>query len=211
MNAKQEAKLNMYTTVILLCENNPAIVALLVAFQTTYDAFKTTVKAINTAAAELEAQTTGLAVTKNTAKKNLADIGSGMAGLVYAYAASIKDDTLKGAMKISYSDINEAKDDEVAKICQNIYTAANNNIAALADYGLTPAILTVYQNAINGYSNAAPQPRLSIAEKKAIRANMVTLFGDADKLLKEQLDKTAEAFRANGNKAFLDKYLAARV
>ena len=211
MNAKQEAKLNMFNTVIALCEENLAIVALLLAFQNTYNAFKTTVTAITAAAGQLEQNNSGLSSSKRAAKKELATFGSGIAGFLFAYASSKNDEVLKGEMRISFSDINDAKDEEVGLICQNIYTAANTHIVALADYGLTAPMLLIYQTAITDYLSKAPKPRLSVAEKKAIRAGMKTMFSDGDKLLNEQMDKTAKGFLISNNKLFLDKYSAARI
>lgn len=211
MEAKKEAKLNMYNTVIALCDGNLAIIALVVAFQNSYNAFKTTVTAIAAAAAQLEAQTGGLATSKKAAKKELAMFGSGIAGLVFAYASVKNDNELKGQMKISFSDINEAKDDEAVPICQNVYDAANANLAFLGDYGVTVSLLATFQTAITDYLNKSPKPRLSMSEKKAKRAQMNTMFDDADKLLKEQMDKTALNFEHNGNKEFYGTYVAARI
>ncbi len=211
MEAKKEAKLNMYNTVIALCEGNLAIIALVVAFQTTYNAFKTTVAAIAAAAVKLEEQTGGLATSKRSAKKELATLGSGIAGLVFAYASVINDEDLKGQMKITFTDVNDAKDDEVVPICQHVFDVASANLGVLGDYGVTAALLGTFQTAITDYSNKAPKPRLSRSERKAIRAQMNTMFKDADKLLKEQMDKTALVFMHNGNAEFYGAYAATRV
>jgi hypothetical protein len=101
MESNRESRLNMYHQVIELCENNLLIVALVVAFQTSYNVFKTTVTAIVSGAADLEAQTGGFAISKKTARKNLATIGSGIAGMVYAYASVIGDEDLQEAMRIT--------------------------------------------------------------------------------------------------------------
>ncbi len=211
MEAKKEAKLNMFHTVIALCEDNLATVALIVAFQTGYNAFKTTVAAIVTAAAQLEAQTGGYAISKMKAKKDLAEFGAGIAGMLYAFASTKNDDVLKEAMHISYSDISHAKDDDVVAICSTIYDTANSHLADLADYGITAAVLTSFNGGINDYSGKAPKPREAVNLKKGVRNTLNTLFNDASKIAKEQLDKIAVEYLHNGNKEFYNSYESARI
>lgn len=211
MEAKKEAKLNMFNTVIALCDGNSAIIALVVAFQNSFNVFKTTVSAITTAAAQLEVPGKGLTVSKKSAKKTLAEFGAGVAGMVFAYASKEEDEELKEEMRISFSDINNAKDDEVGLICGNIYATANGLVAVLGDYGVTAALLLSFNDAIADYGSKAPKPSLNRSQKKAIRQGMNTLFKDADKVLKEQMDKTVVNFKLNGNAEFNGFYEAARV
>ena len=210
MNARKEAKLNMYHTVIALCEDNLPVVALVLAFQTSYNAFKTTVTAIVTAAAQLQTQNGGLQTSKKVAKKNLAELASGIAGLVYAYASVIDDNVLKGAMDITSSDIMQAKDEDVPLICGNVYDAANTHLAALPDYGVTALLLTAFQAAIDDYNDKSPRPMLNRSQKKALRAQMYLMFDDADAILKEQMDRLSVNFLSNGNALFYGQYHASR-
>ncbi len=211
MNVYKEAKLNMYHLVIDLCENNLAIVALVAAFATSYNVFKTTVAAIVSGMTILEAQTGGLSTSKQTAKRTLATMGSGIAGMVSAYASVTGDETLEEAMDISFSKINAALDDEVESICMNIYTAANDNLASLGDYGVTAPLLATFQTAIDDYGDKKPKPQASQANKKMVRAQVAALFKDADKTLKKQMDKLAVNFLSNGNEEFEGQYRASRV
>lgn len=210
MNKKKEAKLNMYRAVISLCEENLPIVALVVAFQTSYGMFKVTVGAIAVAMGQLEAQTGEFATSKRKAKKDLGLLGSGIAGMVYAYASTIHDDVMKGAMAITYSDIYNAKDGEAGPKCQNIYDTANANLGALGDFGVTSTLLSTFQAAINDFNLKAPKPIQSRSEKKAVREQMDGLFVTADMILKEQMDKLSINFLSNGNVLFYGYYHAAR-
>ena len=201
----------MYHGVMALCEDNLPMVASVAAFQTSYNLFKTTVTLIVEASTRLEAQTGGWRTSKKTAKNELAKSGSEIAGLVAAYASSIKDEVLAGAVHITDTDIIRAKDEEVVAKCRNIYKAANENVAALVDYGITPALLSVFETAINDYVNLSPKPRGSRSEKKSVRQQMYAQFANADILLKMQMDKLAVNFLNNGNKPFYLEYKAARV
>ena len=210
MEAKKEAKLNMFNTVLALCEDHLTIVALVVAFNSSYLALKATVAAIATAAAQLEVQSGGLSTSKKTSKKELATLGSGIAGLVYAYAASIHDEDIKEAMNITYTALWRTKDEEVALVCGNIYTMANNHLADLGDFGVTSGMISTFNAAIASYVSKAPKPRLSRSHRKALRVEMNGMFADASWLLKEQMDRVAINFTTNGNSEFYGTYHEAR-
>lgn len=210
MNAKKEAKLSMYHSVIALCEDKAAIIALVPAFEISYNLFKALVTAIMAAATQLAAQTGGLRISKRVVKKQLAELCSSIAGLVYAYASVIHDDVLREAMHITSSDIYNAKDDETIEICNNVYTTANTNLAVLGDYGVTAPLLLLLQNTINDYADKAPKPVLNRSQRKALRAQMYALFDDGDVILKEQMDKLAVNYLSNGNALFYGEYHAAR-
>ena len=211
MEAQKEAKMNMYHSVIDLCEDNLVVVALVPAFETSYNSFKTTVSAIESGMDTLEAQTGGYAMSKKTAKRNLGTMGSGIAGMVYAYASVIADETLQEAMRIPFTKIGKALDDEVVSICNNIYSTANGLIASLADYGVTAPLLATFQTAISDYASKAPKPKQSKNNKKMMREQLNELFKDADGLLETQMDKLAVIFLSNGNAEFEGQYRAARV
>jgi hypothetical protein len=193
MDAKKEAKLNMFHSVAAICDDNATIVSTVVAFQTSFNVFKTTLNAIVTTATQLEVNTEGLAVSKKKAKQNLAEFGSGLASIVSGYAATTGNAAMQGEMHITSSDILSAKDDVVTMICQNIYDTANANIGALASFGITPALLTAFSDAIKDYDTKAPKPRGAVNEKKGLREVLKTLYADADTLLHEQMDKMAVA------------------
>lgn len=141
----------------------------------------------------------------------MAEFGSGIAGLVYAYASAIDDDVLKEAMNISYSDITHAKDDDAVTICNNILAAATTNLGNLADYGVTAAVLGTFQTTIEDYANKAPKPRGAVNIKKGVRNQMNTLFRDATKIADERMDKIAVQFLHNGNAEFHGAYESARI
>ena len=201
----------MYRRVVALCEDNLPIVALLPAFETSYLLFKATIDSIMSKAGKLEAQTGGLRISKRTAKKELAILGAEIAGFVFAYASGIEDEVMKGAMDINYSDIYNARDEEVAAKCANIYNAAHANLGVLGDYGVTGVLLGAFEAGINNYTALSPKPRGSMREKQTAREQVVLFFEKADVLLKERMDKLALNFNINGNRSFYLEYRAARI
>jgi hypothetical protein len=211
MEASREATLNMYHEVIELCDNNPLIIALVAAFATSYNVFKTTVTAIVAGAVNLEAQTTGYAVAKTSSKRNLAIMASGIAGMVAAYASVNELEDLEENMNISFSKIFSSLDDEILAICTTIYNTANGLGVAVVDFGVTTVLLGAFQDAMDDYAAKKPKPKQSIQYKKAVRTQDDLLRKSADKTLKKQMDKLVVNFKTNGNALFESQYRAARV
>jgi hypothetical protein len=208
MDAKRESRLNMYHQLVELCENNLVTIALIVAFQTSYNAFKTIVQAIVVAQTTLDMQGTG-GTAKKVSKRSLASMGAGIAGMVYAYASVNNDEDLKDAMRINFTKIFKALDDDVVSICNTIYSTANGLGAALNDYGVSAALLTTFQNAIADYAGKAPKPRQTRAQKRAVLLQVKQMHASADTILHEQLDKLVVNFMLNGHADFELQYRAA--
>ena len=95
MNSRQEAKLNMYRTVQLQCNNNSAITATNPAFTAAFAVFTAHISNIISTVSSWTQVITGVAIDKTVAKKNLSQSATDIAALVFAYASSINNNTLK--------------------------------------------------------------------------------------------------------------------
>ena len=155
-------------------------------------------------------QTKGIAVDKKTLRSQLCTTATDLAALVFAYANKTKNQTLKQQVNYSVSDFKRIKDEMLAPACQNILTAANSNLAALADYGVTNLMLAALQTAIDDYSNASPSPQAAKATKKTENANMKETIKLADDVLKNEMDKLVVNFKG-ANPNFVDTYFNVRV
>ena len=210
MTAKQEAKLNMYHAVVTFCDDNTAIVTTVPAFETALTAAKTKLAAIVTTA-QLEAQViAGIAMDKEQLRSNLCQQARDMASVVFAYASSINNNELKEQVNFSFTDLRRLRDDQLAPVAQNIYNAANDNLVALATYGITAPILTTYQDSIDDYQAVVPGPRNATSLRATYKANLKTLFADTDTILKLQMDKIAVQFKTT-NPDFYNTYVNNRI
>lgn len=196
MNARQEAKLNMFRATQKHCNDNAAIVATVPAFATTLTAFNSKVSAIISTAQQEDLVIKGITVDKAAAKKTLCQLAADVAAPIFAFASAGGDNKLKEQVNFSFSDLFKTKDDVLAPRCQNIKDAGTANLAALAPYGLTAASLTALQTTIDSYQVKVPTPRNSAAQKKTIRENLKKLIAEASTVLKEQMDKTVVGFKA---------------
>ena len=155
----------MYHAVINYGNANPAIVATVPAFSTTFTSFKAKVSSIESTA-QLETQViTGVATDKKTRKETLVQQATDIAAVVFSYASSVGNNTLKQQVNFSRSELLRLKDDELPATSHNIHDAANANLVALAPYGITAAMLTSFDTLISQYAAVVPSPRNAKAQR----------------------------------------------
>ena len=210
MTAPQEAKLNMYRATQKHCEASAALIATIPAFAIAFGSYKAKVASIIATAQQEEVITKGIAIDKDEAKKTLCQLATDIAAPIFAYASANNNNTLKQSANTSYSELLRSKDDQLAPRCQNIFDSAKNNLTALAPYGITTTTIATLQSTIDNYQAKVPTPRNAAAQKSTIKKNLVSLFKETDKVLKEQLDKTLVAFKAV-NPDFVKTYKSNRI
>lgn len=196
MNANQEAKLKSFRSTENLCDANTAIVSTNLAFQTAFAQVKTNIATIISTAQSDSVPITGITIDKNLMKQALCEKTSEIAALIYAYASTTGNNTLKAEVDTSVSALNRLREDALAPRCQSIHDIAETNLAELADYGITSAMLAALQQAITNYSAETPKTRTAIAERKTMTANLAALFEETDQILNERMDKLVVAFKA---------------
>lgn len=210
MNATQEARLNMYRVVEALCLDNAATLALMPALQATFATFSTKITAIVTTVQQQDKILLGLAANKKEIKKNLARLATDIAGAISAYAAATNNLELKSAVHYTHSDLLNSRDDLLAPRCRNIYDRAMANAAALANYGLSATLLSVFHDTIDDYFNTVPKPRSASSLRQLYTSNIKILVKETSLLLREQMDKLVALFK-NTHPDFVRSYKNARV
>lgn len=210
MNSRQEAKLNMYRATENHCNENAAIVATVPAFATTLTIFSATVSTLISTAQQEDLVVKGITIDKAEAKKILSQLAADIAAPIFAYASANANNQLKQEVNFTLSQLLKTKDDILAPRCQNIHDAGIANLPSLAPYGITPVVLTAFQEVIDAYQQKVPTPRNSAAQKRSIRESIKNLFTEADTILKERLDKTLVGFRST-HPEFIATYKANRV
>lgn len=196
MTAKQEAKLNMFRATQKHCNDNPAIVASVPAFDNATKALNTKIAAIIATAQQEDLITKGITVDKAEAKKILCQLTIDTAAPISAYAAANGNNKLMKEVDFTYTELFRTKDDQLAPRCKNIHDAANTNLAALTAYGITTTTISTLLTSINNYQSKVPDPRNAAAQKATVRANLKNLIKEAENVLKLQMDKTIVGFKA---------------
>lgn len=210
LDAKQEAKLNMYQVVQSHSDGNNRIVITNAGYLSAFNDFKAKVAQIVAATKLTSTVLTGITADKSVSKQELSQIGSRIAGFIFAYAAKTGNNTLKQAVDFSASDILRQRDAEIAPLCKNIHDLGVANLAELADYGVTTANLAALQTAIDSYTGQIPKPRAAVSERATAKANIKQYFKEADAILNEQMDKLAVNFKT-ANPDFVSEYTSNRI
>lgn len=210
MNSRHEAKMNMYRTVKQFCDDNNTTVASNAAFLAAFNNFKAKLASLSTAVASESQVISGITADKAALRRNLCTTAADIAALVSAYATANNNQVLKQSVNFRFSDLMRLKDELLAPNCQNIYAAANTNATALVNYGITAAMLTVFQTAITDYSAIVPKPRTAHSVRSTHTLNIGLLVREIDALLKEQLDQLIVAFKTT-KPDFCASYKTARI
>jgi Carboxypeptidase regulatory-like domain len=204
MNAKQESNLNMCHSVLTHCETNAAITSTVTAYSNAIATLKTTLSAISSTVQQQLRNTKGITISKGENKQSLASLTVEIAGAVFAYASDIANTILKNAAKITVSELLRSRDEEMGPRCSAILKLAQNNKDELKPYGITDAVITSLQAAIDAYTAAVPAPRNAAAQNAAYRETLKSLFKTANSIIKEKLDKLSPVTSAATGEAIKD-------
>lgn len=210
MNALQEAKLNMFRATQKHCAENATIVSSIPALETASLTLSTNVTSIIATVQQEDLITKGITIDKSEAKKTLCQLSVDIAAPIAAYATAKNNYQLLKEVSFSYSELLRTKDDQLAPRCKNIYDAAQNNIAALAPYGITSTTVTTLQNTLHNYQQKVPDPRNAKALKTTLTANLKKLFAETNAVLKLQMDKIVIGLKAS-HPDFIATYKTNRV
>jgi hypothetical protein len=187
----------MYDAVIAYCNSNAALIATLPAFQTAFTNFQSIVGNIHSTV-QLEANViTGITIDKSQLKANLGEQAINLASMIFAYASNANMNSLKEQVNFSPSEIKLMKDEMLVASCGNIRDAANANLAALADYGITAATIASFQGTMDAYTALISSPRNAVSQRASYAKTLTVLFKQADASLKNQMDKMALNFKTS--------------
>jgi Carboxypeptidase regulatory-like domain len=209
MTSRQEVKLNMYNSVITHCSQNQRVAETIPALETSMAALKTTVTAITTTVQQQLQAIKGHTQGKAEGRQALCTFANEVAGALFAYATDKKDAVMKAKVKTSFSALRRLRDEELAPVCRIYLDMATANEAALADYGLLPAVIASFKAAIESYYTTVPAPRNAVALRSAYKKSLAALFASADDILKNKIDKLSLPLKKS-NTDFMNAYSSNR-
>ncbi|MBI1287007.1 MAG: hypothetical protein GC178_05450 [Flavobacteriales bacterium] len=157
----------------------------------------TNIAVINSNLAGQSANIKGVAQTKTNLRTNLNELTFNILGIARAWAVAEGNATLAEEFKVTESGLEKIKDDTVAAYCTHRYILVNDNLASMADYGITAATMTTWQDAITDYESAVATPREAVNTRSTHTSNLKTVFDDTMKLLKENIDPVMLNFKTS--------------
>ena len=196
VNTRQDNKLAAALNVQTTCNGFNTVIAKIPAFVTALGDLGVKITYIKNQAQIQAGKTDGITLDKNIAKQALADKAFEVASAVGAYASTVNNGDLAAKVGFTHSDLLRSRDVETAGLCQNIRTAATDNLPALADYGVTAADLAALAQKISDYETALSNPGQARVSKKTATDNIDAGFTDLDTILEKRMDGLLPKFQA---------------
>ena len=126
----------------------------------------------------------GVAVDKESKKKDAINAGLPIIGGLKAYANATANNTLLKKINYSQSELDKCRDTICADRLKIVRDEANNNLSALAPYNITTAKINVLSTAISAYELMIPKPRVAVNVRKNATDALDLLMSDLDAPLK---------------------------
>jgi len=133
-----------------------------------------------------------------------------VSGAIHAYAVEVGNLALEARVDFSRSAITLGKEDQVVSRCWSIHVLATEQLANLADNGITTTKLNALKKKVEAFETVQSKPRNRVNKGTAATQALELLFQDASKVLRKRLDKLVPQF-ADAAPAFVAEYQAARV
>ena len=189
MNRNQERKYSMYMAVSAFLAG---VLASIIAKMPDMDnAIAKLIAYIQDIEETSEAQETnriGYAQGKEITKEELVNIIFVLAGQVKSFAVNTNNPVLKNEVSYPISKLFAMADTGLLITAGRIIAKATQNIAELADYGVTAPLLNDIQLIVNNYTIKISQPRNATSLQVEETNQLEILFSKTDKLLKEKMD-----------------------
>jgi hypothetical protein len=197
MTDRQSNTLDMYVVVLEHYAANQTTIDAVVARATAYAALSTRVTGIRALIADQSGNISGVTQNKAALRASLDNLAIGILAPALVWARATDNLILAAEFNYPLSEIQKIKDDTIASFCNHRYALVNANIATMADYGITPAMLTAWNSAISNYEAVTGSPRSARVSRSVFTIALRTHFKEANALLKNTLDPLMNSFRTS--------------
>ena len=210
MNTTEQNKMTAYRALKGVCDSYKSTWRTLKAFSDQYAKFVEHFGNLETYSRNQGQRRTGVAQDKKQAREEMVDATIDAAASVIAWASTNKNHELTAKVNFSRSTLLTVRDVECLAHCKTVHDAAEENLEALADYGVTEADLEALQGKIDGFDAVITKPREVISKKSTITAQVREEIDLIDEILNDRLDKLVVKFRVS-NPEFVRDYQNARI
>ena len=176
MTSLQESYEKMSLSGVAFLIANAPITATLTGFNIYFPVIQSTHTQIQLAKVLQEADKSGNTTTKNQFRATLIGGVMEVVRRNVAYATNVNNNSLLALINYTESDLKRSSDTKLISSCQVIHDNANANIAALATYGVTAAMINTMQTNINNLSGALPKGRVAKTDSEEATNMLTTHF-----------------------------------
>ena len=182
MTDSQSNRLDMYIVVNDFYTDHQAAIDPVPARATAFGQLATNITTINTLVAGQSANTTGVAKDKSDLRDALDNITLATLASARAWALSEDNNTLAQEFNYPLSEIQKIKDDTMQGFCDHRIALINDNLAAMADFGIDAASITVWQTALDSYTSVLETPREAINARHLNTVGLKDAFSETSTL-----------------------------
>lgn len=183
MKTKQENRFSMYLAVADFCEKHTGITATLPNFSINLSELKTTNEQIHGIVKTQAADITGTTAGKTNARENLIVLTADTSRKLVAYATLNKNQELATEIKYTESYLRHLPDTTLAVVPKLIYERAQDHLAALSGYVVTPETQAALLQAMDDYMLALTAPRIKKVSLGQAVKQLEALFAAGDEAL----------------------------
>ncbi len=195
MTDPQSNRLDMYIVVNNFYLSNQATIDLVPARATAFGQLGTNITTINGLVGGQSLTTTGVTQDKSALRLILDNITSTTLASARAWALSVGNNTLAEEFNHSFSEIQKIKDDTVQGFCEYRITLINDNLPAMADFGIDAAAVTQWTDALSAYVAMLESPREAVNTRHLNTVALKDVFSQTSDLFNEQLDPLMLVFK----------------
>lgn len=209
MTTSQQARFNAYSLALAHLKQHEAIIKEIPGLERAYKMAKSTLEAIEAADRLRQQKQKAVTAGKQQFVEEIAHQALTIASAIVNYATEKKDEELKKAMSFNHSELMYVPVIELGAKVANILSAARPLEAALADFGITPELLSNFAAQAEQFPLKSSQPR----SVKAIRKEAGQQIRDGLNQVKEQLDQQIDGLMLQfkfSQPEFYNQYLVKR-
>jgi len=195
MNKNQNARLQAWILLRILCNANNLIWQLLTPFVTAFGLFSDRLNTLIANAAEQEEILSGYASQKQQAKFAMVKLANSIRSKIQAYASTIDDDVLYDKVNYATGKLMTMSAPNSMAACKVILKMALENETAIKPFGVLPADLVMLQDKINSFTQVMVLPRQAIAHLKGLTARIKQDVTYIENIISKRLSKMMVNFQ----------------
>jgi hypothetical protein len=208
MKNTQEDRLSMYLSIKNFFMKYADLLNTLPNFEKYFEEFLRLISSITGIAEKQKADRSNLIKVKKELKAKLTDQTIETSLKINAYASDSNNTKLKSKVKITRSKLDKVPDTALRDYAKIIYDIAQENLTALAGYGISEATQVIFLETINSYFESISGPRDGKTEKREATAELADLLEKADEMLGKMDERIGMIKLAQP--AFYESYLSAK-
>ncbi|MEO5571288.1 MAG: hypothetical protein ABIT08_00395 [Bacteroidia bacterium] len=208
MKARQIQKINSYLTLIQICRENIAIIAMIPAMMRCLKQFDALLKEILLAAEKQALPTKHHADKKLENRIAMTEFAAELASVIRAYALTIPRLDIAAPFDFCQSDLTRVRQYNCLFRCMYVHKFLVENLDCFQDFGIRKKEVDHLEKLIKNYNDVFILPRSAKIERMSATSLLAEKIEQTDKLLNDQMSSLLPSFRQFP--AFCKSFKAAR-